>query len=1339
MPEEPTINTVLGRVNTAIDNLQTAQQTVVNAVQQLHTHMADPQAHGVDDIESDISDLQSDMSDAQTEITNIKNDYVEKDSISNSLNLDSSTNVASSKAVKDLGDLLESDYVPKTAISDAVNSSSQTNVASSKAVKDLSDSVTSNFVAKVDISDATDSSSHSNVASSKAVKDLSDDVAENYVPKSAISDAIDSESQTDVASSKAVSDLKSTIETELNDYIEKASISDALNLDSSTNVASSKAVKELKDTITADESALASVRSTANSAYSQANTNKNNISLINIALNGKASTGDVTALADRVTVVEGKQETDEANISALQTTTATHTSEIESLDSRVTQNETDISSVTLRVEGFLDSEVSQEGINNLNDINAKFTEIDTTTDALDAKFSNYILKSRLSDSVLINDSNSVASSTAVKTAYDLANTANTQANLNANSIVGFGNRFTRDEQDIDNLESRMDTAEDDIDDLDTRLTANEAQTGTNKTDIATINGKLPDFAVKASISDRVDLDNSNYIASSKAVKTAYDLAHTADVKADNITSTAALKANIKDSINSSSSTDMASSLAVKTVNDALVTLTNTVNTFLSGEPDDGTIDRLSELVREIQNNRTDLDDVLANKVSKSDISDAINSNSSTNVASSKAVKTVQDNIPLTATATPLLASGNGSVGSSAKWAKEDHVHPEQTTITGNAGTATALETARTIEISGDASGSASFDGTSNIDIEIAIADDSHNHVISNVDGLQTALNGKSNTGHGHVISDTTGLQDALDGKSNVGHGHVISDVENLQTTLDGKAPFSHNQASNTIDAMTGYSKPASGSAISASDTLNSAVGKLEAKADTHAIDNEVVHLTGDEDITGTKTFLGSKKIAFKQAGANDKLGFTLYNNSGKEQGYLEYNPTNKISGAPLFTLGNYASAANELSYIGFRRYSSISGASGAYNLLAPLIADAKRHFNLTTTYTNFFLMLGITDGTNTVSADNGGVVDISTLASGSCTGNSASATEFQSNQSVTLTGDATGTSSSKAGWSVPVTLANTGVNAGRYTSVNVDSKGRVTSGNIRHSYTLPANSAKNWYRIADADYGPIDPEHPLHVQFFITMWNTGVNKDYYQRWFVDGQIFGRNAGLRIFGNVNIPFSQMRILYENTDADVDSTDTPKIDLYLNYVIDGTTYIEIEEVYNSGFTFASDGEISASTVPSGFESRAVGTQSNGVQYAETADYATRPALQRSNITANKTLADNNTYRMQVLNCTNTITLTLPSTNSANAWFLIKNFNTTTGTVTIHPSTTSVLIDGVNQDIVLQPNEWVFLANKTSNNYSIVGDGRWRHQIAHLNGLKLADIPLGTLLGEVSTQAS
>ena len=66
--------------------------------------------------------------------------------------------------------------------------------------------------------------------------------------------------------------------------------------------------------------------------------------------------------------------------------------------------------------------------------------------------------------------------------------------------------------------------------------------------------------------------------------------------------------------------------------------------------------------------------------------------------------------------------------------------------TGNAATATAWETARTVTLSGDVSGSATgVDGSGNISITTTVADDSHNHVISNVDGLQTALDAKAPT------------------------------------------------------------------------------------------------------------------------------------------------------------------------------------------------------------------------------------------------------------------------------------------------------------------------------------------------------------------------------------------------------------------------------------------------------------------------------------------------------------------------------------------------------------------------------------------------------------------
>ncbi|WP_435988206.1 head decoration protein [Sulfitobacter sp. SH22] len=61
----------------------------------------------------------------------------------------------------------------------------------------------------------------------------------------------------------------------------------------------------------------------------------------------------------------------------------------------------------------------------------------------------------------------------------------------------------------------------------------------------------------------------------------------------------------------------------------------------------------------------------------------------------------------------------------------------------NAVSASKLATARTISLAGDLSGSVSFNGTANVTLTAAVADDSHAHVIANVDGLQAALDAKA--------------------------------------------------------------------------------------------------------------------------------------------------------------------------------------------------------------------------------------------------------------------------------------------------------------------------------------------------------------------------------------------------------------------------------------------------------------------------------------------------------------------------------------------------------------------------------------------------------------------
>jgi cytoskeletal protein CcmA (bactofilin family) len=122
-------------------------------------------------------------------------------------------------------------------------------------------------------------------------------------------------------------------------------------------------------------------------------------------------------------------------------------------------------------------------------------------------------------------------------------------------------------------------------------------------------------------------------------------------------------------------------------------------------------------------------------------------------------------------------------------------------IAGVAATADALTTARTITLGGDVSGAANFDGSSNITITTVIADDSHNHTIANIDGLQAELDSKSATLSDLGITANIAELNILDGvvattaELNILDGVTATAAElnfvdgvtsSIQTQLDGK-------------------------------------------------------------------------------------------------------------------------------------------------------------------------------------------------------------------------------------------------------------------------------------------------------------------------------------------------------------------------------------------------------------------------------------------------------------------------------------------------------------------------------------------------------------------------
>ena len=181
-------------------------------------------------------------------------------------------------------------------------------------------------------------------------------------------------------------------------------------------------------------------------------------------------------------------------------------------------------------------------------------------------------------------------------------------------------------------------------------------------------------------------------------------------------------------------------------------------------------------------------------------------------------------------------------------------------LAGNATTATTLQTARTVSLSGDVSGSVSFNGSQNVNITAVVADDSHSHVVGNIDNFTEIVqdiagamfSGNSETGLSATYQDSDGTIDleltldptiTLTGDvtgsgvmTNLGsvsfattiaddsHNHTIANVDNLQSALDGKVDDSQvltNVPSGAVFTDTTYSA-GSGLSLSGTSFSNSA-------------------------------------------------------------------------------------------------------------------------------------------------------------------------------------------------------------------------------------------------------------------------------------------------------------------------------------------------------------------------------------------------------------------------------------------------------------------------------------------------------------------------------------
>lgn len=115
------------------------------------------------------------------------------------------------------------------------------------------------------------------------------------------------------------------------------------------------------------------------------------------------------------------------------------------------------------------------------------------------------------------------------------------------------------------------------------------------------------------------------------------------------------------------------------------------------------------------------------------------------------------------------ANGDASAGISEKVSRADHVHPKQTDITGNAGSATKLATQRKINITGEVEGSVMFDGSGDANITTTI---------KNIDG--------------NKINKLTGYTKALESTAIGAGDSLIVALGKLEKSIDdAKAPAAY--------------------------------------------------------------------------------------------------------------------------------------------------------------------------------------------------------------------------------------------------------------------------------------------------------------------------------------------------------------------------------------------------------------------------------------------------------------------------------------------------------------------------------------------------------------------
>lgn len=358
---------------------------------------------------------------------------------------------------------------------------------------------------------------------------------------------------------------------------------------------------------------------------------------------------------------------------------------------------------------------------------------------------------------------------------------------------------------------------------------------------------------------------------------------------------------------------------------------------------------------------------------------------------------------------------------------------------------------------------------------ITVNDDSHNHVISNVDGLQSALDGKAAASHTHddlyyteaeIDTKVDALEESISGKAASGHTHSAA-----TTSADG---FMSASDKSKLDGIaTGANKTTVDSSLSSTST--------------NPVQNKVVNSALSGKVPTSRTVNGKALSANVTLSASD-VGAAASSHTHDDRYYTEEEIDAKIdaivgegAAETLDTIGEISAAITENqgmldtlnSAIGSKQATITGGASTitSSNLTASraLVSDGNGKVAVSAvTSTELGYLDGVTSAIQTqlnnkaaashthdyaASSHSHAISDVTNLQSELDSLQSAVDGKAASSHSHTITASAsdddvvvlTGTNgTNKVTYSA--SHANSGVTAGTYKSVTVNEKGHVTGG-----------------------------------------------------------------------------------------------------------------------------------------------------------------------------------------------------------------------------------------------------------------------------------------------------